>query len=140
MCLPTDDACQSSRSSEPTPWSRRLNTARKRKLRAIIVLMKTFKADLSVSEKESLKRWGDGLRARRIERLETQVQTAKRLGVSVSAYRRMEGGHPTTSVGLWIRAFALFRVLPDLDAALEPSLFSDGLGRRRVRKRTSWPR
>lgn len=106
---------------------------------AIIVLVKTFKADLTLSEKESLKRWGDGLRARRIERQETQAQTAERLGISVSAYRRMEGGHPTTSIGLWVRAFALFRVLPDLDTALEPSLFSEGLDRQRVRKRRSWP-
>jgi transcriptional regulator with XRE-family HTH domain len=96
--------------------------------------MKVFNSPPSFSEGASLKQWGEGVRARRIERQETQAQTAARLGLSVSAYRRIESGCPGTAVGHWIRVLALCQVLPALNAALEPSLFSEGIDRRRVRK------
>lgn len=100
----------------------------------IIVHMRTFKAvSLSSEEEDLLRQWGEGLRVRRIERQETQAQTAARLGLSVSTYRRMESGDKRTPLGHWVRALALCRVLPAMAAVLAPSLFSEGLNRRRVR-------
>jgi len=96
--------------------------------------MKAFKdISLSPAEEDLLRQWGEGLRVRRIERQETQAQTAARLGLSVSTYRRMESGNKGTPLGHWVRALALCQVLPSLAAVLAPSLFSEGLNRRRVR-------
>lgn len=100
----------------------------------IIVHMKALKAILlSPEEEDLLRQWGEGLRVRRIERQETQAQTATRLGMSVSTYRRMESGNKGTPLGHWVRALALCRMLPAMAAVLTPSLFSEGLNRRRIR-------
>lgn len=85
-------------------------------------------------ETNALVALGQRLRARRIERQDTQTDFARRLGVSVPTYRKMEQGDPRTPIGHWARALRLLDGLPALDDLLPVSLFSEGQTRQRVRR------
>jgi len=50
---------------------------------------------------------GRRLRQLRIQHNESQAIFAERMGVSRQTYAKMEKGHPSTSIGLWVRASSL---------------------------------
>jgi len=50
---------------------------------------------------------GHRLRQLRIHRNESQVIFAERLGVSRQTYSKLEKGHPSTPIGLWVIASIL---------------------------------
>ena len=99
--------------------------------------------DLSI---QALKDLGERIRALRIERGETQVRFAARVGVSVQTYQKLEAGLPTVQIGIWVKAIEIFGKTEDLDRVLEQkrSLFelyeAEQHGqkrRRRVSRRSS---
>jgi len=55
-----------------------------------------------------LQRLGERLRQWRLQRDETQAFAAKRLGVSLSTWRRMEGGSPAIPITAWLRAIEFY--------------------------------
>ena len=92
-------------------------------------------------EDEWLRRLGERLRRWRLQRDETQTVAAKRLGVSLSTWRRMEGGSPAIPITAWLRAIEFYG--GGLEQ-LEPLLRERGSGfeaverdRRRRRRATS---
>ena len=50
---------------------------------------------------------GRRLRQLRIQHNESQAIFAERMGVSRQTYAKMEKGHPSTSIGLWVKASSL---------------------------------
>lgn len=73
---------------------------------------------LSETSKEALKQLGERLRSYRLERDESQMRFAARLGVSVPTYQKLETGDPTVKVGVWIEAIKMLDRLPDLGYVL----------------------
>jgi transcriptional regulator with XRE-family HTH domain len=59
-------------------------------------------------EEQWLRRLGERLRQWRLERDETQAVAARRMGVSLSTWRRMEGGSPTIPITVWLRAIEFY--------------------------------
>ena len=55
-----------------------------------------------------LQRLAQRLRQWRLQRNETQTVAAKRLGISLSTCRRMEGGSPAIPITAWLRAIELY--------------------------------
>jgi len=50
---------------------------------------------------------GNRLRQLRIQHNEPQAIFAERMGVSRQTFAKMERGHPSTPIGLWVRASSL---------------------------------
>ena len=82
---------------------------------------------------------GARLRAARIEKGDSQVLFAKRLGVSVPTLRDMEKGSLTVSVGAWAAALWMLSRLSDLDPVLEKqeSLFERAARAQKPRQRAA---
>ncbi len=74
-----------------------------------------------ISEKShfALKELGSRLRSARLERNETQVRFASRLGISVPTLRKMEDGDGGVGIGLWVEALWLLDRLKDLEVVLK---------------------
>lgn len=72
----------------------------------------------SYNATEALEQLGQRLRVLRLERDETQQRFAARLGVSVPTYQKLESGHPSVSIGVWVEALRLLGRLSDLDSLL----------------------
>lgn len=90
---------------------------------------------LTEQESRLLRDLGDRLKTRRIERRDTQIMFAARVGVSVPTYRKLEQGDPTTPVGAWVRAIRLLGEISGFEALLPVALLSDAAGRKRAPKR-----
>ena len=82
-------------------------------------------------EASALRDLGDSLRARRIERGETQAEAARRVGMSIPTYQKLEQGSPSASMGSWARVLSDHKALGALSSLLPVSLFSAGMERRR---------
>ena len=70
--------------------------------------------------REFLLELGRRLRAARLERNDTMVLFAERLGVSEGTLRAMERGAPTVQIGVWINALWILDRLDEVRGALEP--------------------
>ena len=74
-----------------------------------------------VSEKTdlALKNLGARLKRVRLDRNESQVRFAARMGISVPTLRNMEKGDPAVSIGLWVEALWILNHLADLEGVLK---------------------
>lgn len=74
---------------------------------------------------QALKALGKRIRDLRIERGDTQIKFAARIGVSVVTYQKLEAGVPTVQIGVWIKAIEIFNKTEDIGLVLKPkrSLF-----------------
>lgn len=90
---------------------------------------------LTDEESRVLRDFGERLKARRIDRGDTQSAFAARVGVSVPTYRKMEKGEDSVPFGYWVRALRLLGALGQLDELLPVSLLSQSRGRQRARRR-----
>ena len=96
-------------------------------------------------EEHLLTQLGDRLRQHRIDRNESQIEFAERVGVSVPTYRKMEQGSATVPIGYWTRVLQLLDSLEQLDQILQPDGFPleqwtnprTQSARQRVRRRTN---
>ncbi len=91
---------------------------------------------------DQIKQLGQRLRTARINRDDPQKEFAVRIGVSIPTLHKMETGHPSISIGKWVKALTVLDRLDDLNDVLKPkeSLFSrrsktNLKGRLRVKKR-----
>lgn len=77
------------------------------------------------------------LKARRIERGDTQAQFAARMGVSIPTLAAMERGDAKTRIGYWLEAITLLGRFDDIDRILieQSSLFDELPTRARQRMR-----
>ncbi|MHB1952840.1 MAG: helix-turn-helix domain-containing protein [Acidobacteriaceae bacterium] len=82
---------------------------------------------------------GTRLRSHRIDRGDTQSVFARRIGVSVPTYRKMERGSPAVPIGYWVRTWRLLECMEPLNLLLPVSLFSEGAQRQRVPAKTRRP-
>lgn len=90
---------------------------------------------LTEHETRVLTALGERLRSRRIDKRDTQIAFAARIGVSVPTYRKLEKGDPSVPIGAWVRAIRLLGDISGVDALLPVSLLSDSVDRQRVSKR-----
>ena len=90
---------------------------------------------LTEHEANALVSLGERLRSRRIDKRDTQISFAARVGVSVPTYRKLEKGDPSVPIGAWVRAIRLLGDISGVDALLPMSLLSDSVDRQRVPKR-----
>lgn len=82
-------------------------------------------------EKAALEALGQGLRANRRRRGDSQANAADRCGVSRETYRQMEQGSSGTAVGCWVRAIRLYGDLDQLESLFASSLFDQLPGNKR---------
>jgi transcriptional regulator with XRE-family HTH domain len=81
---------------------------------------------LNVKENETLKNLGLRLKNARLERNDPQKEFAVRIGVSIPTLYKMEQGHPSVSMGAWVKALSMLGRLEDMDQliGLKESLFA----------------
>jgi len=81
---------------------------------------------LNVKENETLKNLGLRLKNARLERNDSQKEFAVRIGVSIPTLYKMEQGHPSVSMGAWVKALSMLGRLEDMDQliGLKESLFA----------------
>lgn len=72
-------------------------------------------------EENLLSQLGDRLRQHRIDMNEPQMEFAKRVGVSVPTYRKMERGSASVPIGYWARALRILDRLEQLGVILQPN-------------------
>lgn len=70
------------------------------------------------SANTDLAEMGQRLRARRLERNETQARFSARLGISIPTLRRMEKGDASCPIGYWARALEILGAADDLNHLL----------------------
>lgn len=75
---------------------------------------------LNVKENETLKNLGLRLKNARLERNDPQKEFAFRIGVSIPTLYKMEQGHPSVSMGAWVKALSMLGRLEDMDLLIEP--------------------
>lgn len=78
-------------------------------------------SDLSGQEECLLSLLGDRLRQHRIDMNEPQMEFARRVGVSVPTYRKMERGGASVPIGYWARVLRILDRLDQLGVILEPN-------------------
>jgi transcriptional regulator with XRE-family HTH domain len=85
---------------------------------------------------EAVRALGRRLRNARIERNDTMMTFAERLGVSEQTVRAMEQGLPTVQIGTWLNALWVLDELTPLGRILEPheSLMERARSERRGRR------
>lgn len=71
-----------------------------------------------LSTDQKLQSLGTRLRAERLNRNETQIMFAARIGVSPPTLRKMESGDPTVQIGHWVTVLDLLDRTMDLDLIL----------------------
>ncbi|MDL5034417.1 helix-turn-helix transcriptional regulator [Pelomonas sp. APW6] len=69
---------------------------------------------------------GRGLRQARQRRRESQEEAARRVGVAVSTWRRMEAGDPTVAWGVMLNALTQFGFEKQVLALGDPTLDTEG--------------
>lgn len=81
---------------------------------------------LNVKENETLKNLGLRLKNARLELNDPQKEFAFRIGVSIPTLYKMEQGHPSVSIGTWVKALSMLGRIEDMDQwiGLRESLFS----------------
>src|SRR3989339_199785 len=81
---------------------------------------------LNIKENETLKNLGLRLKNARLERNDPQKEFAVRIRVSIPTLYKMEQGHPSVSMGAWVKALAMLGRLEDMDQliGLKESLFA----------------
>ncbi len=76
---------------------------------------------LSFNEKDQLKKLGNRLKSIRIERNDSQKEFSCRIDVSIPTLHKMEQGHPSISIGKWVRTLSILGKLEELEQLLAPS-------------------
>jgi transcriptional regulator with XRE-family HTH domain len=71
-----------------------------------------------LSDNSNLIELGQRLRARRLERNETQARFAARLGISIPTLRRMEKGDAACPIGNWAQALEILGAADGLNQLL----------------------
>ncbi|MFH2091342.1 MAG: helix-turn-helix transcriptional regulator [Pseudomonadota bacterium] len=81
---------------------------------------------LNVKENDILKDLGLRLKHARLEINDPQKEFAFRIGVSIPTLYKMEQGHPSISIGTWVKALSMLGRLGDIDQLIAPekSLFA----------------
>jgi len=81
---------------------------------------------LNVKENDILKNLGFRLKNARLEINDPQKEFAFRIGVSIPTLYKMEHGHPSISIGTWVKALSMLGRLDDIDQLIAPgeSLFA----------------
>ncbi len=81
---------------------------------------------LNVKENDILKNLGLRLKKARLEINDPQKEFAFRIGVSIPTLYKMEQGHPSISIGTWVKALSMLGRLEDFDQLIAPeeSLFA----------------
>jgi transcriptional regulator with XRE-family HTH domain len=69
---------------------------------------------------QALRDLGERLRAARLERNDTMLVFAERLGVSAGTVRAMERGAATVQIGIWLNALWILNQLDVMSHVLEP--------------------
>jgi transcriptional regulator with XRE-family HTH domain len=77
------------------------------------------------AQRRQLLALGQRLRAARLRRRLTQAMLAERVGVTVPTIRKLEGGDPSTSLSVVLRALVVLGLAQDIDRLAE----EDALGR-----------
>lgn len=92
---------------------------------------------LNVIEEKILKKLGERLKAARLEHNDPQKEFACRINVSVPTLYKMEQGHPSISIGIWVRALSILGKLEELNQLLAPSesLFERYEAEKKIKKR-----
>lgn len=75
---------------------------------------------LSDAVRQAADRMGRDLRSARQARRWTQADVARRAGMSLATYKRLEAGEPGVTLGLWLQAWALMGLLAQLADATAP--------------------
>ena len=93
----------------------------------------------NVKENDILKNLGLRLKKARLELNDPQKEFAFRIGVSIPTLYKMEQGHPSISIGTWVKALSMLGRLDDFDQLIAPgeSLFEryDALEKMKNRQR-----
>lgn len=63
---------------------------------------------------------GQDLRSARQARRWTQADTARRAGMALATYKRLEAGEPGVTLGLWLQAWEQIGLLDQLAEAIRP--------------------
>jgi transcriptional regulator with XRE-family HTH domain len=77
------------------------------------------------AQRRQLVALGQRLRAARLRRKLTQAMLAERVGVTVPTIRKLEGGDPSTSLSVVLRALVVLGLAQDIDRIAA----EDALGR-----------
>lgn len=67
------------------------------------------------AQRRQLAALGQRLRAARLRRKLTQAMLAERVGVTVPTIRKLEGGDPSTSLSVVLRALVVLGLAQDID-------------------------
>ena len=92
---------------------------------------------LTIIEKNILKELGQRLKTVRLERNDSQKEFACRIDVSIPTLYKMEQGHPSISIGKWVKALSILGRLEELNQLLAPSesLFERYETEKKIKKR-----
>lgn len=92
---------------------------------------------LTIEETECLVDLGQRLKKARLERNDPQKEFACRIGVSIPTLYKMEQGHPSISIGVWVKALSILGKLEELEQLIapSPSLFERYEAEQKVKQR-----
>lgn len=75
---------------------------------------------------EALKMLGNRLKKARLRRNESQEMVAKRTGTTRATQKRLESGHPGTTLGVLMNTLYVYGLLDQLDEVADPDKDSVG--------------
>jgi transcriptional regulator with XRE-family HTH domain len=70
--------------------------------------------------RQTVTKMGQDLRSARQARRWTQADVARRAGMALATYKRMESGEPGVTLGLWLQAWEKMGMLDQLAEATRP--------------------